>query len=449
MWYAGASASAVAGCDYFSAFDCDAALASVWSKWFGVPVAAAGVLFYAAVFAASWLAIARSSAVADAGWRTLEAAVPLAAGSAAWFLGVQLVALDSFCVYCLTAHACGLAIAGLVVAARFAQPTAEAPITAIGLPTDRPEPAAASGGPPPLGLPTAAGALGVALLMGGQLIDADTPPDAQVVDAENLPELLGFGAGSLASEPETQPGGVVQAFATEALDAGRSDRATRQATALRPRRRSGGSRQVKFLQGRLKIDTYQQAVIGSPDAPHVVVELMDYACPHCREFHELLTEAIRRYEGRVAVVVMPVPGEVLCNPYVKKARPKSRGACRIAKVSLATAVVAPEDFAEVHEWLLEGDRMPQYTAALIEAQKHADADRLSKAVRDESGELDARIQQHVGLLGALYASGQKIALPTQIFPGRIVTGPPKTLETLCQMWADEFGIALPEPVATP
>ena len=34
-------------------------------------------------------------------------------------------------------------------------------------------------------------------------------------------------------------------------------------------------------------------VLGPPDAPHLVVVLADYTCPHCRKLHGMLTEARR------------------------------------------------------------------------------------------------------------------------------------------------------------
>ena len=37
-------------------------------------------------------------------------------------------------------------------------------------------------------------------------------------------------------------------------------------------------------------------MLGSPEAPHVVVEMMDYACPHCRD-HARAVEALREEMG--------------------------------------------------------------------------------------------------------------------------------------------------------
>ena len=48
---------------------------------------------------------------------------------------------------------------------------------------------------------------------------------------------------------------------------------------------SSQQRIVEFLNGSLKLDVYKHALIGSPEAPHVMIEMVSYDCPHCREMH--------------------------------------------------------------------------------------------------------------------------------------------------------------------
>ena len=50
-----ANTATAIGCDW-SAFDCEAALASPWAKWLGLPVAAGGLLCYLVAFVGSLLA---------------------------------------------------------------------------------------------------------------------------------------------------------------------------------------------------------------------------------------------------------------------------------------------------------------------------------------------------------------------------------------------------------
>ena len=438
LLYVSASMTPVAGCDW-DLFDCDAALASRWAKWFGLPVAAAGLACYGLTLIASWLLGSLSPNRSDTGWRLLEMLVPAMIGAGVWFIGVQAVMLDSFCLYCLLTHLCGIVIALLVVFLRWnagrnttSAPAAVSPLGIGALGVGSP-PTVLSSGPPRLGLPTAAGVLSVLALIGGQLIASNPPPPAQsVVEADALPEDLHFG------EPlSTSASDSLTDEATSSVEVNDASPSVLRPAA--PKRKKNGSRIVEFLDGRLKVDTYKHPILGSPEAPHVVMELMDYACPHCREFHEMLLEGIDRFDGQIAVVVMPVPSELLCNPYFRHARPKSRGACRIAKVSLAMAMLAPESFEEVHHWLLQGDRMPQYTAALIEAQRFVDNDKLSAAVRDAEGDIDARIQQNIQLMVTLRDFGQ-IGLPTQVLADRVLSGPSESIEALCELWTEVYKV---------
>ena len=97
----------VAGCTAESLLDCDDVLASRWSKWFGLPVSLLGALTYLALLGLSWPAARRSQGMAMAGLFTVAM---IAAGAAVWFIGLQAIELQRFCIYCLTVHTCGLVV---------------------------------------------------------------------------------------------------------------------------------------------------------------------------------------------------------------------------------------------------------------------------------------------------------------------------------------------------
>ncbi|MEO1498429.1 MAG: vitamin K epoxide reductase family protein [Planctomycetota bacterium] len=435
LWYAGAQQTGLAGCDFLSDFDCDAALASRWAKWFGLPVSALGGLVYLSLIAGSVLiAIPRLETF---GWRVVEAASVAAVGAAVWFVAVQFFALDSYCLYCLATHACGLLGAAALFGARArrAAATDAGPAAAMLTPGEL----IAAEGPPPLGPPLAVGVLGVAALAAGQLFGAAPGPERTA--AFEAPEDLAI-AGF--DEPEVPRPRSVDTSSID--DAGDTESAVvedqsseRQAAYTLPPRRRNGSRRVKFLRDRLTIDAYTHPVVGSPEAPHLMLELMDYACPHCRKFHDVIAEAIDRRRGQVGVVVMPVPGEILCNPYVKRGAKERRGACRIAKLSIAVSELEPEAFEPMHRWLLEGDRLPNYTSALLEARRFVDADTLSFKLRDDSGDLAARVKRHIELYATL-ASIQKIGLPTMVLGSNVYAGGVKTVDELVAVWDENFGL---------
>lgn len=429
LWWSSTTTEAVVGCNAFSGFDCQAALGSAWAKWFGLPVAAGGALCYAAALVGALLA-PRSGSAGSAGWRLLELAVPLAVGAGVWFTIVQTAFLESFCVYCLATHACGIAMAIVVFLWRRAEATEESGPLAVGLSFDGGT-VVGSAGPPSLGISTLVGMLGVITLVIGQTVFA--PPAVADFEAE-LEETFSFDDGTSAAvaEPIDDP-----PVAGEA-----SRRAPAAKRTGPPARKRGGSRPISLLNGQLKIDTYDHAILGSPEAPHIVVEMMDYACKHCREFHETLTEALERFDGQIAVVVMPVPGEISCNPYVTKARKTSAGACYAAKLSIAVSRLKPERFESFHHWMLQAERIPNRTASLIAARERVDGNDLSDALRDTEGVLAARVKQYVELAGALSRQG-KFGLPTQILGNRVMSGPPETVDIVCEGWAEAFGIEAP------
>ena len=435
LLWASATLQPVVGCNAFEGADCDAVLASPWAKWLGVPVAAGGVLCYALALVGSFLAGGRGAA-SMWGWRLMEFTAPLAIGAGLWFTGVQFVEVGSLCIWCLATHACGLAMAIAMLVWRSSaavdgpRPVAISPIAAA------PTLAHVAEGPPSLGLPTVLGLLGVIVLAGGQTMFA--APSVSEYTAEIGED---FDLGDAAKKEVTEPVEEPEPEASTTNEIAAEEPAARQEPA-KPARRKGGSRMITALNGRLKFDTYEQALLGSPDAPHIVIEMMDYACPHCREFHEKLTEALRRFDGKIAVVVMPVPNEIACNPYVQKARKQSLGACYAAKLSLAVSKLAPEKFETFHEWMLHGDSIPNRTASLIEARNLVDGDKLSEALIDEDGSLTARIKNYVELSSAIAKNG-RFGLPAQILGNTVIAGPPDTVDQLCETWAKAFGLETP------
>ncbi|MEQ8847822.1 vitamin K epoxide reductase family protein [Botrimarina sp.] len=436
LLWAGLSAQPVFGCSW-SVFDCDSALASRWSKWLGMPVAAGGVACYGAALVGVVLAGVRRAPV---GWRVLEAVAPLAVGAGVWFVAVQAVWLESFCLYCLLTHAAGLLMAIAIAAwraAAFAGAHAGpvlAPIEGRTIAVRRDD------SPPALGAATFVGVLALVALVTGQLLVA--PPTSATYAAE-LDESFRFAD---ASPADAIPAEATSAEATQAEPPPEADTAG-DSPAPAPEsdpyaRQPGGSRNVSFLGGRLELNAYDHPVLGSPEAPTLIVEMMDYACPHCREFHDKLARAIERFEGQVGVIVMPVPSEISCNPHVRKARAQSVGACYVARLSIAVAELAPDRFGAFHAEMLKADTIPGRTAALLTAQQYVDADRLREYLRGSSGQIDQRVKRYVDLAAALQRSG-RFGLPTQILGDKIVVGPPDTVDALCQAWNQTLGLKEP------
>ncbi|HMO14755.1 MAG TPA: vitamin K epoxide reductase family protein [Pirellulaceae bacterium] len=113
--YFGFTASAVAGCGG-SVFDCTHVLTSKWSKIFGIPVSAPAFAIYLCLLVSAWA----PRFVASERKRSFALFVLLtcsftAAAAGIWFICIQVFSVEHLCPYCLGAHSCGLALAGIML----------------------------------------------------------------------------------------------------------------------------------------------------------------------------------------------------------------------------------------------------------------------------------------------------------------------------------------------
>jgi thiol-disulfide isomerase/thioredoxin len=202
------------------------------------------------------------------------------------------------------------------------------------------------------------------------------------------------------------------------------------------------SREVTFLKDRIKLDMYKEAVLGSPEAKYVVVELMDYTCPHCRKMHAHIREAMSRYGDQLAVVILPVPLELECNKMVAATDPAHRGACKIARTALAVGEVAPSKFLDFHNFLLANEeKVPSAGQAVVRGYQIVDRKRLK--TRGASQEIEDRIQKDIRLYSALAAehrSDTTFGLPVQIVGDTVLSGGEVTAEEMFEAWEKALGI---------
>jgi protein-disulfide isomerase len=99
------------------------------------------------------------------------------------------------------------------------------------------------------------------------------------------------------------------------------------------------------------IDYKSVPMVGSPDAPYVISLLFDYQCPHCQKLHFMLSEAVRRYNGKLAFALCPVPLSTECNPYIPYDVDAFKNSCELARLSLAVWVAKREAFPAFENWM--------------------------------------------------------------------------------------------------
>jgi uncharacterized membrane protein len=454
----------VAGCDGTGAVDCDDVLGSRWSRAAGMPVALGGLLCYGTILGLSIFAGSRS--FNENGWlgTVLAAVAFLALFAGLWFTGLQFIALGKFCYYCLAIHMCGLITALLVLWAAIANRpkqmggslshsavTAAIPgarRTAGPRSAERPFLAAAA----PIAAIAVAGLIAVQVMFPTKMYQVSTPDLAATVDMTAAADTADQAEDDLSPRAREHVVNRVSddtaGDTTDASDeqAPRRDDEVQLASAEEEVEKDDApelSREVTFLKGRLKIDMYDEAVLGSPDAEHVVLEMMDYTCPHCRKMHEHIRDARYRYGDQLAVVILPMPLELECNKKLNATDPIHRGSCKISRTALAVAKADPRKFIDFHNFLLQDEEKPPTSSqAVMRAYQIVGSKKYSEVAR--SKEFDERIQRYIRLFSALTAQErgkrESFGLPVQIVGDTVLSGGDMTDDEMFEAWEKAIDI---------
>src|SRR5436309_12183590 len=118
------SGGAVAGCGPDSG--CDKVLHSRWAYWLGIPVSVPALLVYVAVLGLSFRLGGKNPAAQQRKvWPLLVGAALMVMGGAIWFTGLQLFVIHSFCKFCMTGHALGVAAAAIILVKALIRPESE------------------------------------------------------------------------------------------------------------------------------------------------------------------------------------------------------------------------------------------------------------------------------------------------------------------------------------
>ena len=367
------------GCTPGSSFDCNSVLASKWSAWFGQPTSALALILYAIVLVAlAYLGPQTPAKHRRLSWWLLVVLSVMAFGAAVWFIVLQLLIMKTICVYCMAAHACAIVLTVLVFW--------NAPLR------------------------RAAG---------------DVPGRRAVV----LGLVVGLGgvgalvAGQIVYEPPLKPIHVPTG--------------TGQDTDTGP----GPDRQVTLLKGRIRLRPHDFAVLGSPDAKHIVVCMFDFTCPHCHAFHANLIEMLDRYRGEVAVVPLPIPFDSKCNRNVEKTEPHHEGACARAKLGLAVWKAKPDAYVEFDTWMFGAAEPRPLDGARKKAIELVGEEALDAALADPW--IQQRIENNIGLHEIVSAMSRRPVIPQLLVGGLIIAGRPSSSKDLFRLLEKDAGFPPP------
>lgn len=398
---------AVAGCGPESG--CNAVLQSRWAWWLGIPVSVPAVLVYLGLLGSTILLQKNTSPDDQRGsWAAIIILSVVVAGAAFWFVSLQVFVIHSFCKFCLTAHICGLA-AALICLANI--PYATEP--------DTPMWATGSG---KRGVPRSAvwslvllGLAGVAVLAGGQLL---VQKQRNVVRTFNQPSVV---ANSNA---------LVQAYQAPVETLPPSPNAH----LIAPRTLSLYTN--KFI---LRFDDLP--MLGSPDAPHVIVCLVDYTCIHCRALHPILLDMSRQYSNQLAIVCLPVSLSPLCNPFIPRMNSRANtNACEYARLGLAVWRAKPEVYHQFDDWLFAGANPPPVEQARDQAAQLVGADKLQSALADPW--VAQQLLTDIKLHRANWLAADNSGMPQIVMGDTVSSGPINSVEHLQILLSRYLGINL-------
>jgi len=224
-----------------------------------------------------------------------------------------------------------------------------------------------------------------------------------------IPVLVGISAASLFILVQTSPLNRQQPLIVENLFVGRDGEAW-----------IDGERYVSMFGGELKFYLKDEPCLGEPDAKQVVAVAFDYACPHCRELHELLYDAVQQTPDRFVLVALPLSIHESVNPYTDDFSARFEDSYDRATLSLAVAQIDREKWVAFDRWLFspgDDDAFPRSAAqAREQAQALVGEEALSRQMTGESlAALHQQIDRNIELLGLIPAQSRYV--PVTSTPG--------------------------------
>lgn len=190
------------------------------------------------------------------------------------------------------------------------------------------------------------------------------------------------------------------------------------------------------------INPYAVPLAGSPNAPCVVTLLFDYKCPHCQQMHFMLPEVIRRYSGKLAFALCPVPLERQCNPYIPRDVDAFKDSCELAKIGLAVWLAKREAFPAFERWMFSlesGDRWRPRSADATRAK----AVELVGQANFDAAFADPWIAAYFQTSVRIYGDTGGNAIPKLVFGSRWVIPQAHDVDDLVMILQNS--LALPRP----
>jgi uncharacterized membrane protein len=366
---------------------CEHVLHSQWSMIAGIlPVSGLAVGVYLAMLVAGFFIVPPTEApIRRQAWGVMLILAGSVAGSAIWFTIIQKWVIGDFCPYCMTMHTTGLLLAALVIWRAISESDC---------------------------LPGA-----IPFMNQGMVKNVSPTIPKHIIRPLHALGLVLIGL-VLA--------GILAAF------------------------QAGFSPPVVYRDGVSKdnlpaMDYHTGPIVGSPDAPYIVILLFDYQCSHCQQIHFLLEEAVRRYNGTLAFALCPSPLNLQCNPYIPRDADEFRNSCELTRIALTVWRAKKEVFPAFENWMFTFESGERWLPRSLEAAR-AKALEIVGQKKFEATCTDLWIGQY--LQTCIRTFGQTIqngkgGVPKLIFGSRWVIPEPHNTDDLVMIL--QKSLAVPGP----
>ncbi|MEM6750777.1 MAG: vitamin K epoxide reductase family protein [Planctomycetota bacterium] len=160
-------------------------------------------------------------------------------------------------------------------------------------------------------------------------------------------------------------------------------------------------------------DQAHHVTIGADDATHRLQLLFDYACPHCREAHEMMFAAVEARPD-LAVALVPIAIHPACNDAFDSVSDRFHESCELATLALAVQAVNPDAFVAFDRWLYDWDAFQPrpLDEARAKAEALVDTARLDEAIASGAA------AQHLRANIDLFKQSQASRVPVLLIAGR-------------------------------
>ncbi len=184
--------------------------------------------------------------------------------------------------------------------------------------------------------------------------------------------------------------------------------------------------------GKFRLNAAQWPLLGNADAKYIIVEMFDYTCPHCRNTHRTIKDALKKYGDDLAVIALAVPLNPACNSTSQTSNAQNIDACELARLSVAVWRVSPKQFSEFHSWLFDGGRNRTAAEARRQAEQLVGKEALVKELNQKTA--SEYISRHV----ELYRRVGSGSVPKLLFPKSTMTGEVGSVSAISQAIDREF-----------